>query len=74
MTNLPLLFITFHKGNEMFCKFVNIFKQKEAETRAKVMKSLAGLEEGQKLTGCSKSLFVYCNLQIILLFFIFIQF
>jgi len=36
-------------------KFMNAQEQKEAETRAKVMKSLAGLEEGQKLSGCSKS-------------------
>ena len=50
--------IFFYENTFTFCKFVNIFKQKEAETCVKVVKSLAGLEEGQKLSGCSKSLFV----------------
>jgi len=34
---------------------MNAQEQNEAETCVKVVKSLAGLEEGQKLSGCSKS-------------------
>ena len=52
------VFVIFFYETFTFCKFVNIFKQNEAETCVKVVKSLAGLEEGQKLSGCSKSLFV----------------